>query len=887
VLTHHRLVGAKVLSGGALSPTTEHLVGRFPHDDLDAQIADIFEIPPGMEAPWADAEWCQAVADAASELLASDTQDFWKDFRLSAVYGRTALILGDHKASQDGSSGPSAETPTSAYANTTRDGGKLAEVLGKHLVNVREHAVATCRGLIGGLSDFPGIAQSDLPASISSPADNGGIFAWQAEAAAAIHSVARGREHFGFFGILMAGTGAGKTRAAPIIMAAASEGAVLRLNVCTGLRALTLQAGDEYRTDMGFAPADISVVMGDSLTSALHELAQDDVGGTERAGQGSASIQIDRHLILANDCGSSRSLPMYAQTLVEDEQERANRDLLSSPILVCTIDIMMAAADALRGGHVFKTIRAASCDLVMDEIDSFGDEDVAAIARNVFLSGVFGRKVLISSATVTREIAEALSEAYFAGWNLHCHVSGSDGDVLCGWFSNTAACQVFFAKDSTEFHKGHRSFSTAVVASLASALRKRRARVAEVPVGSVEAYFSQVVEEIRAMHSTNHVVDQETERRISIGVVRWSNVAPSLMFAKRLLEQGVGDGADVFVIPYNGTMLPAWRHRLEQEVNSLLKRNLKDGKDPIFKNRYVRKVLDERTSERDVIIVMVTTSLEEVGRNHDFDWAISEPGSLRGIVQLAGRVLRHREIGASNPNVCILARAFREVVNEVKGRPNGRIFAWPGVETVSKDKTRPVPAALGSHDANDIYDMSLLSERVDASEIVAFDPPASALGAAERFATMAMLASEEAAYRNASIGKYIMDPMASYVTHHPRERRFRRSEAVQQEFFMRIEGGQANWMVRRADTTDHARSCSRNVMELTIKRDRLLFDDFGDVVDMAGELAELIWGKRRPVDAANSLLTITRPMDQVTANTEIIYNQALGFVERRDWIEMD
>ena len=53
---------------------------------------------------------------------------------------------------------------------------------------------------------------------------------------------------------------------------------------------------------------------------------------------------------------------------------------------------------------------------------------------------------------------------------------------------------------------------------------------------------------------------------------------------------------------------------------------------------------------------MVATPVEEVGRDHDFDWAIVEPSSYRSIIQLAGRVLRHRKLDQDiqNPNIALM-----------------------------------------------------------------------------------------------------------------------------------------------------------------------------------------------------------------------------------------
>ena len=46
--------------------------------------------------------------------------------------------------------------------------------------------------------------------------------------------------------------------------------------------------------------------------------------------------------------------------------------------------------------------------LLIDEIDSFSPKDLHDIARLVYLTGLFGRKVVISSATVPVELAEGL-----------------------------------------------------------------------------------------------------------------------------------------------------------------------------------------------------------------------------------------------------------------------------------------------------------------------------------------------------------------------------------------------------------------------------------------------------------------------------------------------
>jgi CRISPR-associated endonuclease/helicase Cas3 len=69
----------------------------------------------------------------------------------------------------------------------------------------------------------------------------------------------------------------------------------------------------------------------------------------------------------------------------------------------------------------------------------------------------------------------------------------------------------------------------------------------------------------------------------------------------------------------------------------------------------IRQHLDS-TEHEHVVFILVATPVEEVGRDHDFDWAIVEPSSYRSIIQLAGRVLRHRKLeqDIQKPNIALM-----------------------------------------------------------------------------------------------------------------------------------------------------------------------------------------------------------------------------------------
>jgi CRISPR-associated endonuclease/helicase Cas3 len=66
----------------------------------------------------------------------------------------------------------------------------------------------------------------------------------------------------------------------------------------------------------------------------------------------------------------------------------------------------------------------------------------------------------------------------------------------------------------------------------------------------------------------------------------------------------------------------------------------------------------------------------EVGRDHDYDWAVVEPSSMRSIIQLVGRVRRHRGGAASTANVLICEHNLKRF--EQPGEPS---FRRPGFES--------------------------------------------------------------------------------------------------------------------------------------------------------------------------------------------------------------
>jgi CRISPR-associated endonuclease/helicase Cas3 len=88
----------------------------------------------------------------------------------------------------------------------------------------------------------------------------------------------------------------------------------------------------------------------------------------------------------------------------------------------------------------------------------------------------------------------------------------------------------------------------------------------------------------------------------------------------------------------------------------------------------VRERLDG-SAEDDHLFIVLGSPVTEVGRDHDYDWAVVEPSSVRSLIQLLGRVRRHRDGDCGSTNVHVFTRNLRSFTN-----PAEAAFRWPGFE---------------------------------------------------------------------------------------------------------------------------------------------------------------------------------------------------------------
>ncbi|SGZ16822.1 Putative uncharacterized protein [Moritella viscosa] len=340
----------------------------------------------------------------------------------------------------------------------------------------------------------------------------------------------------------------------------------------------------------------------------------------------------------------------------------------------------------------------------------------------IHLAGMLGRKVMISSATIPPSLAEGYFNAYKKGWQLYSQSrSNAENTIGCAWIDefNTAVASInttLSDKAITAYQVEHDAFIAKRVAKLKKQPIKRKAEIIKCSESmsahktasdetKQEQYFSHIKQAILVKHQQHHTTDDETDKSVSFGVVRVANIVPCVELTKYLLQTDYPIDVEVKVMAYHSQQVLLLRHEQEKHLDRVLKRKEKMGEKPkAFTNSVIRKHLD-KSAAKNIIFILVATPVEEVGRDHDFDWAVIEPSSYRSIVQLAGRVRRHRLAEVTQANIALMQynyKAFKD--GNQKGE---KYFIRPGYEEYIKN-------AFPTHDLCQLVNESHVSKNLNA-----------------------------------------------------------------------------------------------------------------------------------------------------------------------------
>ncbi|HWK70802.1 MAG TPA: type I-F CRISPR-associated helicase Cas3f [Burkholderiaceae bacterium] len=606
----------------------------------------------------------------------------WLSDPFTSHLSRLVLMLADHSYSAGAPVSAWQDRRYKAFANTDRKTRRPKQKLDEHNIGVGHNAVLLAKCLPQLRLTLPAITRHK---GFKQRSDND-RFRWQDKAFELAQGIARRSDSQGFFGINMASTGCGKTFANGRIMyGLANEQEGCRFSVALGLRTLTLQTGDALKARLKLADDDLAVLIGSQSVRDLHELNnkgasindRNDLEKTisaEQAGSESAEAVFAEHQYVQYS-GSLDDGRFSAWLNLSPKLHQ----LVSAPILVSTIDHLMPATEGDRGGRqIAPMLRLLTSDLVLDEPDDFDLDDMPALARLVNWVGMLGARVLLSSATLPPALISALFDAYCTGRKRFNAVRGyldTPDSVCCAWFDEFRVAQSDH-RDLPGFAMAHEQFVKRRVASLQKQPSIRWAELLAVNTPStkeedvIRAAADAVLAGVYDMHDRHNQEHKASKKRVSVGLVRMANINPMVALAQQIVRQSARSGYCLHFCLYHSRHPLIVRSEVERELDAVLDRHQPDS---LWAHASVHDALTNGP-EQNHIFVVFGTAVTEVGRDHDYDWAIAEPSSMRSLIQLAGRVQRHRQYTPEAANLFILNRNIRALKGERLA------YAQPGFE---------------------------------------------------------------------------------------------------------------------------------------------------------------------------------------------------------------
>lgn len=676
VVSHHQLptpaARVPVSKLASLPAPIDASWNRARGDASSTEKAACWDFPKGL--PFDSRSFLSRAARVAQLILArpemlSRAEELGDDPFVTHL-ARLGLMLADHYYSGLPTDPQLGDKKFPLFANTDRETGKVKQRLDEHLIGVAKNTRKIIRILPRLEQALPRIARHRGFQRRSGSER----FRWQDRAFDISSAIRERAQASGFFGINMASTGCGKTLANGRIMYALADprkGA--RFSVALGLRTLTLQTGEAYRERIGLEEEDLGVLVGGGPVRELFELNQLELGRV-KGSESSEALLSDTSYVHFE--GSLADNPL-GEWLEKDSN--ASR-LLLAPVLVSTIDHLIPATEGTRGGRqIAPILRLMTSDLVLDEPDDFDVKDLPALSRLVHWAGMLGSRVLLSSATLPPAIVEGLFAAYRAGRRVFDRNRGAfrgEPPIECAWFdefrSEAHACH-----RPEEFSNHHELFVEQRIRKLRSEQPRRTLKIGVVPSAPDPTQLTSTIvaflrERAFSLHRDNHIVDPVTKKRVSFGLIRFANVDPLIDVARYWYEDGTTVPFRAALCVYHARFPLLLRAAIERMLDRVLRRDERNV-TAILKDPTVREVLDTHP-ENDFLFIILASPVAEVGRDHDYDWAIVDPSSARSLIQLAGRVRRHRPAPHEEANIVVMHRNLRSLRGE-------RIcFVKPGFE---------------------------------------------------------------------------------------------------------------------------------------------------------------------------------------------------------------
>lgn len=671
--THHRLFGP------AFSPTSRSLAkldsSRHVRQPLRPFVYPVDEHRVLSQA-WIDdvTQALQCLTQRAAD--GEQNEPFWYGLAWQA---RVALILADYGVSAmkrgqpDPQTGqPSAIPPQTPglYANTwpqqaTPKARGYNQPLEMHLNAVADQATEVAQAMWQMV--LPSLNESQVRNILDPVADaHQSPFSWQDQAVESIRQC-RKTSNAPMLVLNVASTGSGKTVMNMKAACAAATNAV-RVSYALNLRTLTLQTGDAVKRDLSLNDQDVATIIGDEVIAYLHDVESNAADAQEAqvdSAEGHAADTSPPDIyesVRFQVMGGRQDLPDWLSPITDKRPEW--RRILASPVLVSTVDFLVHAGEpGHQGHHAAAYLRLMHSDLVLDEVDSYDLESLVAVLRLVHVAASLGRNVVCSSATLPRTIASAIAEAYESGYQIWSALSAQTSAHHLLVVSDSLAPK--WVSSGRQFEQDYQNFLQSLMCQ--SMPITKRVALQPVQWGSgMTGLLASIEAGVSSLHRHHRWALADTGKKVSFGLVRVANIQVANQVAAHLQQQ-----PGTYVCLYHARDFMIQRHMKEQQLDKLLTR--KRGNTAIEQDQTIRALCTQE-NESSLRFVVVATPVEEIGRDHDFDWAVIEPSSSHSIVQTAGRVNRHRREAVSAPNILILQYSARALRGEAV------VFTRPGPE---------------------------------------------------------------------------------------------------------------------------------------------------------------------------------------------------------------
>lgn len=680
VLTHHKLPisiyePAKKHPRIPSKSKNEHffprLSGYINAFDFDS-LEDYFTVGnSSLGKPWANDAWLDRFRSLLSKLI--EYNDMQVDLSInnplisSMLYiARPNLIMADHVASF---SKEESTKPNCIIANTIEKNGRYysADPLDIHLIKTADNAKKYHQSLFRPKNRKISLPRLKLSETTKLGGNGAGDrYVWQNHLAKASDTV---KPADGMIALITSSTGTGKTRGCIKLLREASGRNGLRAMLGLGMRSLADQGYNDYKDSDGYI--DLPKDRVGRIISSFYP-----IDSLSEVNPGTAYTEAGSSLLFDGD-GNKFDDSSLADLLDSGKVH----PMMANAVTSMTIDNIIGAIDLHRSTDCYLIPHLLQTDMIIDEIDNLSSEDLNFIIMLVYLLGLYGRKVVLASATLNPQLSEAAVDAYRRGFDNHQSIYGKRNArlLICG------SDAPYIQSHSLNELSGSTALSNYVSQMPKLLENKRHIPSVMKDSGSLQSAFRDIHYASHALSSLHNTYVESHDIHWSAGFVRLNLVEDAQLFARMISEQIDDSDCYVEVICYHSKTTQMDRYFTEHHLNNLMKRDI-NGKTKC-KDRDVldayHRFLDraKASGKKTASLIVATTSIIEVGRDHDYDWCIIEPSSLSSWLQSLGRILRHRikdEVDPNNPNALLLDQPL-SVYNPARRN----LWSYPGIETPS------------------------------------------------------------------------------------------------------------------------------------------------------------------------------------------------------------